>query len=119
MPKAVRYDGYGGLEVLRVVEVDRPVLGPGQVLVRVKGAGNNPGEANLRKGELAHIWHSTFPFGQGSELAGIVEEIGEGAEGFAVGDERCRSNRRTGTSNEDDSGGATQRDEEFPRRRQL
>jgi NADPH:quinone reductase-like Zn-dependent oxidoreductase len=39
MPKAVRYDGYGGIDVLLTVEVDRPVPGPGQVLVRVKAAG--------------------------------------------------------------------------------
>jgi NADPH:quinone reductase-like Zn-dependent oxidoreductase len=40
MPRAVRFDNYGGLEVLQVVEVDRPTPGPGQVLVRVKGRGH-------------------------------------------------------------------------------
>ena len=87
MPKAIRYDGYGGIEVLRVVEVDRPVPGPGQALVRVRAAGINPGEAAIRKGDLHHLWPSTFPSGQGSDLAGVVEEIGEGVEEFAVGDE--------------------------------
>lgn len=87
MPKAVRYDGYGGIDVLRVVEVGRPVPGPGQVLVGVKAAGVNPGEASIRKGDLHHLWPSTFLSGQGSDLAGVVEEVGGGVEGFAVGDE--------------------------------
>src|SRR6266702_7553685 len=87
MPKAVRYDDYGGIDVLQVVEVDRPVPGPGQVLVRVKAAGINPGEAKIRDGLMAQRWPSTFPSGQGSDLAGVVEELGEGVTGFAVGDE--------------------------------
>src|SRR5437870_3952441 len=87
MPKAVRFDKYGGIDVLQVVDVDRPVPGPGQVLVRVKAAGINPGEASLRSGALAAIWPATFPSGQGSDLAGVVEELGEGVGGFAVGDE--------------------------------
>ncbi len=45
MPRAVRFDKYGGIEVLQVVEVERPSAGPGKVLVRVKAAGINPGEA--------------------------------------------------------------------------
>ena len=43
--KAVRYDGFGGIDVLRVEEAERPVPGDGQVLVRVKAAGINPSEA--------------------------------------------------------------------------
>jgi NADPH:quinone reductase-like Zn-dependent oxidoreductase len=87
MPRAVRFDKYGELEVLRVVEVDRPKPGPGKVLVRVKAAGINPGEASIRKGVFAGRWPSTFPSGQGSDLAGIVEEVGAGAANVAVGDE--------------------------------
>jgi len=87
MPRAVRFDKYGGLEVLQVVEVDRPTPGPGKVLVRVKAAGINPGEASIRKGLLADRWPATFPSGQGSDLAGIVEEVGPGVANVAVGDE--------------------------------
>ncbi|HTW65217.1 MAG TPA: NADP-dependent oxidoreductase [Bryobacteraceae bacterium] len=87
MPHAVRFDKYGGLEVLQVVEVDRPTPGPGKVLVRVKAAGINPGEASIRKGVFADRWPSTFPSGQGSDLAGIVEEVGPGVANVAVGDE--------------------------------
>jgi NADPH:quinone reductase-like Zn-dependent oxidoreductase len=87
MPQAVRYEDYGGIDVLQVVEVDRPVPGPGEVLVRVKAAGINPGEASIRKGLFAERWPSTFPSGQGSDLAGVIEELGPDVDGFAAGDE--------------------------------
>ena len=87
MPKAVRFNQYGGLDVLQVVDVERPVPGPGHVLVNVKAAGINPGEASIRKGLLADRWPATFPSGQGSDLAGVVAAVGEGVQGFTVGDE--------------------------------
>ncbi|HEU5156338.1 MAG TPA: NADP-dependent oxidoreductase [Streptosporangiaceae bacterium] len=87
MPKAVRFDEYGGIDVLRVVEVDRPVPGPGQVLVRMRAAGINPGEASIREGRMHAKYPATFPSGQGSDVAGVVEEVGDGVEGFTVGDE--------------------------------
>jgi NADPH:quinone reductase-like Zn-dependent oxidoreductase len=87
MARAVKFDKYGGLEVLQVVEVARPTPGPGKVLVRVRAAGINPGEAMIRKGMLADRWPATFPSGQGSDLAGIVEEVGPGVANVAVGDE--------------------------------
>lgn len=61
MPRAVRFNNYGGIEVLQVGEVDRPKPGPGKVLVRVKAAGINPGEASIRKGLFAKRWPATFP----------------------------------------------------------
>ena len=87
MSRAVRYDNYGDVDVLNVVEVEDPVPGRGQLLVRVKAAGINPGEAKIRDGMLAERFPSTFPSGQGSDLAGVVERIGEGVDDFAVGDE--------------------------------
>src|ERR1700724_3052206 len=87
MVKAVRYDEFGGIDVLRVEEVERPVPGDGQVLVRVKAAGINPSEAVIRTGAVGGVFPSTFPSGQGSDLAGVVEEVGAGAGGFFPGDE--------------------------------
>ena len=87
MPKAVRFDQYGDVDVLKVVDVPRPVPGPGQVLVQVKAAGINPGEAKIREGLMHAQWPATFPSGQGSDLAGIVAETGPDVTGFAVGDE--------------------------------
>jgi NADPH:quinone reductase-like Zn-dependent oxidoreductase len=87
MPQAVRYNEYGGIDVLQVVDVDRPTPGAGEVLVRVRAAAINPGEAKIRSGALAERWPSTFPSGQGSDLAGVVDEVGDAVTGFAVGDE--------------------------------
>jgi len=87
MPRAVKFDHYGGLEVLQVVDVPRPTPGPGQVLVRVKAAGINPGEISIRKGVFAERWPAKFPSGQGSDFAGVVEETGPGVAKLAKGDE--------------------------------
>jgi NADPH:quinone reductase-like Zn-dependent oxidoreductase len=85
--KAVRFDDYGGIDVLNVVDVPRPEAGPGEVLVQVKAAGINPGEAKIREGMLRERWPSTFPSGEGSDLAGVVEATGPGVTGFSAGDE--------------------------------
>jgi NADPH:quinone reductase-like Zn-dependent oxidoreductase len=85
--KAVRFDDYGGIEVLEVRDVARPEPGPGQVLVAVRAAGINPSEAAIRTGRVRDIFPATFPSGQGSDLAGVVEEVGAGVNGVAVGDE--------------------------------
>jgi NADPH:quinone reductase-like Zn-dependent oxidoreductase len=85
--KAVRFDEYGGIEVLKVVDVPRPVPGAGQVLVQVKAAGINPGEAKIREGLLDALWPATFPSGEGSDLAGIVAETGPAVSGVSVGEE--------------------------------
>jgi NADPH:quinone reductase-like Zn-dependent oxidoreductase len=87
MSTAIRFDRYGPADVLKMVEVERPVPGPGQVLVRVKAAGINLGEAKIRDGLFRERWPTTFPSGQGSDLAGTVEELGEGVKHVTVGDE--------------------------------
>ncbi|HWG02703.1 MAG TPA: NADP-dependent oxidoreductase [Trebonia sp.] len=85
--KAVRFDGYGGIDVLKVADVPQPVPGRGQVLVRVRAAGINPGEAKIREGLLHSRWPATFPSGQGSDLAGVIEQVGDAVTRVAVGDE--------------------------------
>jgi NADPH:quinone reductase-like Zn-dependent oxidoreductase len=87
VPLAVRFDEYGDVDVLNVVDVPRPVPGPGQVLVQIMAAGINPGEASIRRGLLHSMWPATFPSGEGSDLAGIVAEVGPDVTRFAVGDE--------------------------------
>jgi NADPH:quinone reductase-like Zn-dependent oxidoreductase len=87
MSKAVQFDGYGDIEVLEVRDVPRPVPGEGDVLVEVKAAGINPGEAMIRAGGLHDRFPATFPSGQGSDFAGVVAELGSGVTAFAVGDE--------------------------------
>jgi NADPH:quinone reductase-like Zn-dependent oxidoreductase len=85
--KAVKFEKFGGLDVLQMEEVPRPVPAAGQVLVKVKAAGINPGEASIREGKLAQRFPSTFPSGEGSDFAGIIETVGPDVNGFAVGDE--------------------------------
>jgi NADPH:quinone reductase-like Zn-dependent oxidoreductase len=85
--KAVRFDKYGGLDVLDVREVADPVAGPGEVLVTVKAAGINPGEIAIREGRLDARWPATFPSGEGTDLAGVVGALGDGVSDFEVGDE--------------------------------
>jgi NADPH:quinone reductase-like Zn-dependent oxidoreductase len=87
MTKAVRFDEYGGIDVLKVVDVEKPAPGEGEVLVRVRAAGINPGEAAVREGRFHDLWPATFPSGQGSDLAGVVEAVGPGVDGVAAGDE--------------------------------
>jgi NADPH:quinone reductase-like Zn-dependent oxidoreductase len=87
MPKAVRFGNYGGIDVLKIEDVPRPVPAEGQVLVQVKAAGINPGEAKIREGLLHARWPATFPSGQGSDLAGIVAQTGPGVTAFSAGDE--------------------------------
>jgi NADPH:quinone reductase-like Zn-dependent oxidoreductase len=85
--KAVRFARYGGPEVLEIADVPEPSPGPGQVLVQVKAAGINPGEAKIRDGLLHARYPATFPSGEGSDLAGIVAKLGPGVTGVAAGDE--------------------------------
>jgi NADPH:quinone reductase-like Zn-dependent oxidoreductase len=87
MSKAVRFDHYGDVEVLEVRDVDRPQPGQGEVLVKVQAAGINPGEGKIRSGALHEVFPATVPSGQGSDLAGEVAEVGQGVEGFDIGDE--------------------------------
>ena len=63
----------------------RPTPAPGQVLVAVKAAGINPLETSIRSGAMKEVFPTTFPAGQGLDLAGQVVELGEGVDGFTVG----------------------------------
>jgi NADPH:quinone reductase-like Zn-dependent oxidoreductase len=87
VPRAVQFDEYGGLDVLTVRDVEVREPGKEEVVVEVKAAGINPGEASIRNGALQDRFPATFPSGQGSDLAGIVNEVGIDVVGFAPGDE--------------------------------
>lgn len=89
--RAVRFERYGGVEVLSVVDIAVPVPAVGEVVVAVRAAGINPGEVLIRSGAVRERFPATFPTGQGSDLAGVVTALGpDGSRGdgpFAVGDE--------------------------------
>src|SRR3954468_10821821 len=100
--RAVRYDRFGGVDVLAGGGGEPPgagggegggggaappVRGPDEVLVAVRAVGINPGEAKIREGAYAERWPTAFPSGQGSDLAGVVDALGPGVTGWAPGDE--------------------------------
>ncbi|MFE9249018.1 NADP-dependent oxidoreductase [Streptomyces sp. NPDC007088] len=85
--RAVRFDRYGDRDVLYVAGVPVPEPSAGEVLVEVRAAGINPGEAAIRSGAMRELYPSAFPSGQGSDLAGVVTALGEGVEDFVPGDE--------------------------------
>lgn len=84
MARVVRFHQHGGPEVLRIETVDVPPPAKGEVRIRVKALGLNRAEALLRRG--IYIETATFPSGLGLEAAGLVEAVGEGVAGFALGD---------------------------------
>jgi NADPH:quinone reductase-like Zn-dependent oxidoreductase len=84
--KAVRFAAYGGPEVLRYDEVERPRPSAGQVLVRVAGTSFNPLDAALRAGFLQQVYPVTLPHTPGLDVAGTVEALGDGVAGRASGD---------------------------------
>lgn len=83
--RAVVAEGAGGPEVLRVVEVDTPRPGPGQVLITVLAAGVNRADVMQRRGFYPP------PPGEseilGLEVSGTIAALGEGVEGWQIGDE--------------------------------
>ncbi|MET7569011.1 NADP-dependent oxidoreductase [Streptomyces sp. NPDC005492] len=89
MPKAYVFTRYGGPETEALVEVDRPRPGPGEILVAVRAAGVNPVDWKLRNGfrRPGETDAPAFPEVFGNEAAGVVAELGDGVDGFAVGDE--------------------------------
>ena len=84
--QAVRIHGYGGTEALVYEEAPRPVPQAGELLIRVHATSVNPFDVALRSGYLAGYFDHTLPLVLGTDVAGIVEEIGAGVDGFSPGD---------------------------------
>jgi NADPH:quinone reductase-like Zn-dependent oxidoreductase len=90
--KALIQKSYGAPGALAVGPVDDPEVGPGQVLVRIRAAGVNPGDWAIASG-LPYIARPVYGLGapknaiRGSDLAGVVEAIGSGVTRFQPGDE--------------------------------
>ncbi|WP_439870355.1 NADP-dependent oxidoreductase [Pseudomonas syringae] len=84
--KAVQFNEYGGTDVLRIVDTAPPHAGPGQVRIKVQAVGVNPIDWKLRAGYVRDFMPVTFPAGVGCEAAGIIDQIGDGVSGCAIGD---------------------------------
>ncbi len=100
MPRAVRFADYGGVEVLDVVEVEAPEPGDGQLLLRVTAAGINPFESKLRSGVMREYIPVSFPAPQGTDVAGVVTQVGTGVTGFAPGDQVLGTTGKRGSQAE-------------------
>jgi NADPH:quinone reductase-like Zn-dependent oxidoreductase len=85
--KAIVVHEYGGPEVLKFEDYPDPVLGPGEVLVRVAAASVNPIDYKRRAGLTKDFYPLKFPGLIGVDMAGTVGKLGLGAEGFSVGDQ--------------------------------
>jgi NADPH:quinone reductase-like Zn-dependent oxidoreductase len=84
MMKAVRFNQFGGPEVLEMVDLPDPHPGPGEVRIAVRAAGVNPSDWKKRKGLMDA--DGELPQTIGHEAAGVVDELGEGVADVTVGD---------------------------------
>ena len=84
MSRIVRFHEIGGPEVLKIEDVEVSAPAQGEVQIRTKALGMNRAEVMFRTGQ--YVTQPKFPEINGYEAAGIIEEIGPGVEGFAVGD---------------------------------
>jgi NADPH:quinone reductase-like Zn-dependent oxidoreductase len=85
--RAVQFSDYGGPEVLRVAEVDEPHAGPGQIRIAVRAASINPIDWKRRSGMFAGETPLEQPEILGNDASGVVDEVGDGVDGVAAGDE--------------------------------
>src|SRR4051794_32911609 len=85
--QAVRLESFGGPEVLNLREVPAPQAGSAQIRVRIAAAGMNPMDWFMTSdAETAARFGLSLPSGFGTDYAGVVDQVGEGVTGFAIGD---------------------------------
>ncbi|WP_329372707.1 NADP-dependent oxidoreductase [Streptomyces sp. NBC_01483] len=87
MSLAAQFSEYGSTDVLSVVDVPPPTPGPGQVRLAVRAAGVNPIDWKILHGYMSQVMPLDLPAGLGSDVAGVVDQLGEGVTAFSVGDE--------------------------------
>ncbi|MGW0806092.1 NADP-dependent oxidoreductase [Nonomuraea sp. NPDC002799] len=86
--RAAAFAAPGGPEVLKTMELPAPQAGPGQVRVRVRAAGVQPFDTAVRAGWLPpYLGDVPWPRIPGNEFAGVVDQVGEGVTGVALGSE--------------------------------
>lgn len=80
--RAVQFSEFGGPEVLQVVDLPDPQPAGGQIRVKVHAAGINPVDWKLRRGFMG----GDLPQPTGREVAGVVDQVGDGVDDVAIGD---------------------------------
>src|SRR5687768_16501827 len=81
--KAIRIREFGEPDVLQVADLPDLSPGPGQVVVRIHAAGVNPVETYIRAGKYAKL--PALPYTPGSDGAGVIAQVGDGVEGWHIG----------------------------------
>lgn len=84
--KAVRIHTYGSTDVLKYEDVSRPVPGEGELLIRVHATSINPFDVAVRSGYVVNFFNHTLPLILGTDVSGVVEEMGPGTNTFSPGD---------------------------------
>lgn len=84
--KAVRIHTYGGSNVLTYEDAPRPAPGEGEVLIRVHASSVNPFDCAVREGYMASYFNYSFPLILGTDVSGVIEEVGTGVTNFSPGD---------------------------------
>ena len=85
--KTVQYETFGGVDVLQIQEVNKPVATNDQVLIQLKSVSINPLDWKIRNGEMKLMSGSKFPKNIGIDFSGIIEEVGSEVNHFKKGDE--------------------------------
>jgi NADPH:quinone reductase-like Zn-dependent oxidoreductase len=85
--KAVQFSEYGDPDVLHVADVEEPHASRGQIRIAVKAAGVNPIDWKIRSGAMREVMPLDLPSVPGSDVAGVVDEVGDGVTDVAVGDD--------------------------------
>ncbi len=84
--KAILLSSFGGRDQLKFTDVEKPIPGEGEVLVRIKAAGVNPVDFKIREGFLKERMPNILPLIPGWDMAGEVESCGYSARRFSPGD---------------------------------
>ncbi len=82
--KAAQINEYGSPDVIKIVDIDKPAPGEGQILVELRAASLNPFDYKLRKGFMKDMMPLQFPITIGADFAGVVVE---GSDDYRPGDE--------------------------------
>lgn len=85
--KAVRIHEYGGPEVLRIEDVEKPKPAPDEVLIKAYATSVNPVDSKIRNGKNHQRYNNPMPMILGFDISGVIEEIGVDVKGFKQGNE--------------------------------